>query len=567
MIRLETSKLKDLIKTWGKNLGDKSLNVEQGKLEIKDSESADVGDTTFNADILASAEVMLFNSRDDRDSDGIIGLEDENKDDLMKLGPQIEFGEGSAWLKYRFKGGLKGSGSLNVSALDISAAAGKSITFNSYRIHSPGENLMEAIQEDAESLRCIVKKDDIFKLENQEALSMQRTGTLEGNISLKWSDIFTGNLGGLCKLIGLDEIIKIDVGASAEVSFNWKLEDDFILVFTRLGDDRFRLGVKKAKSKKNGGALTCGLDVKLSNEEALENILENVYNALLGEKITLLEDILNKTDPGKALENQANLQEKEKQVISAIMDRLNLDCGEECLKSLTERLAKLKEDAKAAVKKLAEVKVKLGFSYEYNRIQTNATVLQAILSKEAVNAHHESLIKQKISGVLDGIKNNREDYVLEKFLNEKTLEIKEAWGASLGIGKWSLSGKDFKNIKYVTRENIHGHKQICYLGTRGYKDKVGDKTVRFNVDFNAEMNGLSRFGEPLAREFDYGLSLTWRWENPKLDDLPVIIDHAALWRAVTVNEDEDMAATLQQELDGKKDLEISSHLNYSAQIN
>lgn len=555
----------------GKRLDDKSIRSEPFKLGIEKPFSFEELGATFTIDVSASGEIQVINSPDDKDDDHIIGVPSKDEKDVAKLEPQIEYSNEWAWVKYGLnaglKGGIKDKSGIELKSIGFDLSAAKNVTLNSYRKHerSNDSTAEKDVLSDLNSFKFVTSLEDILALKIDEALSMQVGGFLKGGISLKWADIFTGNLGQLGKLIGVEEVIKIEVGASAEVSFNWSLEDDFVLVFSRVDDDKFRLGVKKARSKKMGNEISFGLSAKFADEDAIAEVLDNVYEGLVGEKLTKVEEILAKVNPEKFINDQ-KIGDNEKDIIIKVMERLKLNHLTDILDLLTEKLDKLKKDVKSAIEKIAKTKVELGFSYEYNRIETNATLLQAILNKKAVEKYHKSLIKQQLDGLLNDIRNNGDGVVLERFLNEKSLEIKEAWGASLGIGKWTLSGKDFKKIKSITRENINGNKQIIFLGTRGYEDRIGDKIVTFSVDFNAEMKRFSRFSEPFASEFDYDFYLLWRWQKPKIKDLPVILDHAALWKAFSTDEEGEYLAKLEEELHGKDDFEISCHLQFEPHV-
>ncbi len=561
----QTDLLNHLKDSANKELKDPSIPPAIGELELSAGKSFDVEKVTLSFDASTKLGLMLFNSSDDEDSDGIIGKKPGAEQDEMSLPPQIEFNADNAWLKYSLVGNAKASASSDtlLDYTDFDLKGGKTIAFNSYRIHEPGKKLKDELLNDLKSFKFIFLEEDVLKLKENESLSMRVNGIFRGNVAVSWSDIFTRSLGKIAKLANVDELVKIEIGPSITASFNWSIADDFIICFTKNKGGDFTLGVKKAKTKESTGQLAFKISAGFKDKEQVKKILTKIENKLIGEKISKIKDIIAKADVDSILSKQTKLNDTEKEIVQAVINKLKLNRYEDSLKKIRQEIEKWQTKIQSVIEDIASAQISMGLTYQYNRIQTDTTLFQAKLTPGAVKNYHKDLILSKFSRFIDACKNNENGIVLEKFLKEKTLTLSSSTGFSFGIGKWAIGGKELSTLKSVERSTISGQKKISYIGARGFEDYLGKKEVNFNVDFNADMPTYSKTKIPMTSEFDYSLSLSWLWKKPSIKDLGAIVDHAALWEIIKLDEEASLLTSLQEELKKKKLTEASCSVKFT----
>lgn len=555
-----------------KKLSDQSLEVEPVKFEKGASIKGPDG-MTFNIKAGATALMMLFNNKKDKDPDGIIGEPPGNgKDEELKLDPQIQFDNDFAWLKYRLEGGVKGSPEGKFLVFNWKAGAEKSAAFNWYRRHDKDDTVGAAIRDDLSHFRFVVRKNDILSLKKKEALSMHVLGRLDGKISMKWSDILTGILGKLSFNILASNFASVDVEDSLEGTFKWKIKDAFDIVFSKTENGEYRVAVKKSDCKTLGTNIGFGIAVKLDSK--LDDILKEVEEGVIGIPLSKLEGILEGLDLEKILEelDRGELGEDKKKLVVEVMNRLGLNWHSDKLKTLKKEINRIKKEfLPHNFLEVLDQQITAKLTYEYSRIKEKTTIFQAILSEKAVKKYHGFLIKQELNGLLDDIKTNGPDsgVRLEKLINQTSVTTREAWGFSLGFGKWTFGGKEVKELKEVTRFSMDERPKKSYLGSRRYQDMLGERVINFSVDFNAQMKDFAREKQARASEFDYSFFLLWEWKWKDLDDildnLLMIVDHAGVWKVVEPDygvDDKEVALELNKQLKDKSDLEVTCHLKF-----
>ena len=512
-------------------------------------------------------------AKKDADADGIIGEPTgDDEDEELKLSPQIRYDDDFAWLKYRIAGSVKGSPQGKFLVFDWEAGAEKSAAFCWYRRHDKNDTVGEAIPKDLKHFQFVVRTGDILALGKKEALSMHVFGRLDGKLSVKWSDLLTGMLGKLSFNILASNFAGVDVEDSLEGTFNWEIVDTFDMVFSSAENGKYRVAVKKSDSKTVGTTIGAGIQVKLDSK--LDDILKEVEEGVIGAPLHKLEGILEDLDLDNVLEklDRGELGEKKRKFLVEVMNRLGLNWYSDKLEILKKEIDRIKEEfLPHNFLKVLDQQVKARLTYEYSRIREKTTIFQAILSEEAVKKYHGSLIKQELNGLLEDVKTRGmgSGIQLEKLINQTSVTTREAWGFSLGFGKWAFGGKEIKELKEVTRFSLDQRPMKSYLGCRSYEDKLGERQIDFSVDFNAQMKDFAREKYARASEFDYGFYLLWKWQWQDRDDIlknfPMIVDHAGVWKVVDPDygiDDREVAVELIERLQDKSDLAVSCHLKF-----
>jgi hypothetical protein len=522
-------------------LGDKTL---------KDIVAAEVGydggtefeRITFTFDAGVNGLVRVCNSADDEDEeDGVLGLapreEGDDDDGVLRLAPPLAFDPESAWLKYRVKAFAKGSVGAKFSAAALKVEGEKGVVFADYRRHGRGESAAEAVLADLPALRAPFSADDAVSLPEGDALFYRVYGELSAGLTLDWSDVFTAGLTRLSGLLRAGEVIALRVSPSASVSFHVGLRDDFRLVFTKggpVGDtaETVRVSVLKSKSRELGVGAKLGVVAEFADPGAVEGVLSNVYEGLAGPLVGDVDALFAEAERAASLEAlPAELQEPAR----ALMSRLGLDPAADTLGELKEKWESLKSQVPGIIEQVAKTKVELGFTYEYLRVRTDDTLLQADLDAETFRRFHPDLLVCSLEGLTGWLRDNEAG--LKKYLRRQSVKRTKTWGFNLGISPFGFKagGRDKLETSRVIQENIRGGQRVAYDGLRSYEGEWNGDKVTFAADFKAEMQNFSTDGPAKTCEFEYGLSLNWQWDEGALgrDEFLNVLDHAQLWQVVS----------------------------------
>lgn len=494
----EWTKVRQRIEDFANQRLDGSLDLPSFKPKV---ETAVTRWTGVKLGLEASAEVsiQLLNRQAQKDEDGI--LRPRKKPRADEPPPQLTFQEGKAWLKYRLAGQLKLGLDATAGAVGLGLDLSKSVAFTDYRVHAPDELAKDALLADLGRLRFALDREDVLRLGDGEAVSFSTRGTLAGEITLTWADAFGVALGGIAKALdvaGTPLALTLDLGAT--VSARVTAEDDFVIVFSRSAD-RFRVALRKAKSR--GAAIQAKIAAGLHFDDPKK------VNAL----------------------------------IEQLVDRHVADLAK--VKEAREQVLKALEEA-------AEAKIAAGFTYEYSRIETSATLLEATLDPGSLRELHEQLVQGDCSGLLDRVQAADPEVELVQYLRRRETQWKRAWGFTLG----SLAGRDAVELRAVEEINAEDALRLSYLGVRNYKAKwLRDQEWKWCVDFKAQMKEFRL--RPSPKDFAYGLACELEWIKPTQKTFAECLDAAVLWGALASGES---GARKAAEALAKKDTEVRLEL-------
>ena len=506
----------------------------------------------FGLGVQGNASLTVFNSADDVDSDGVLGLpiEQETGFGTLSLPPQILFGGDGAWLKFRYSAKAKVQPGGTISpGIQFKVDGSKEVIFADYHVHSGSENTRTALLADARALRFAANVNDVFELKDREALLYQTRGELAASITLSWSDVFSSTLAGLSAFVKSGRLLAVEIAPTASVTFHVGLVDDFRLIFTRGDGDLVRVAVKKSSSREAGANASLGVVAKFANEDDIAEALTKLLEAVSGQAIADVEKVLSQA-------NLESLPSPLDRIAKALIERLGFGDVVSTIDALKTRWEALKSKIEAMIRKVAAAKVEAAFTYEYLRISTETTLLVANVERDIFKQVHNELLLCDLRDLLSRLEGN--PGAIETYLNEKTTKRTQAWGFTLGIGSWKLSGKDKKELIRVTQRNFAGQERIAFGGLRGYdSDFFGDK-ARWTVDFNAEMKDFSKTALPTACEFQYGLHFNWSWTEKTLkeDELRRYLDYAVIWRILTVDNVDEVIEKVKGSLNQKADVVV-----------
>ena len=475
--------------------------------------------------------IHAFNSEDDEDEDGVLG-EPAVEGPRGGLAPQLRLTPDDAFVKYRCAATVKATAAgTALSRLGFDFEGSAELVLADYQRHPRTADTRTVVLQGLTTLRSSLRLGDVLdELRPNEAVSQQFVGRLSAGVEVSWSDVFSGPIGPVARLAGMAAPLLIHVNAGATASARVSFTDDFILIVSRESDDRWRVGVRKARTRDAALALDLGVDVQLDQKQ-VEAVVGAVIDAVLGERLAKVEALVAS---GGALERLPDAQQK---LARALLERFGLSTTP-TLEALRDRVAAIKAGIAQAVAEVAQAKLRMGFAYEYRRVRQDTTIAQCVLTRAGLTAHHPELVRGKLGPTLADAAAGVNGASLERYLNERTLRTERSWGFSLSLGKWQAGSRDTKTITRVERTSAAGLRQHSFIGVRAYTE-TGEPKPKWSVDFAADMPAFSRSPSgPLMSEFQYGLSFAWFEDTKKLKEemLDAWLDLAVLWGACPESE-------------------------------
>ena len=481
-----------------------------------------------------SLAVHVFNSADDPDGDKVL-VADAAETPEGFLAPQLALTEEAAWLKYALKAGVDGAANATLASAGFDVEANAGVIFGDYRRHTRARPVAEALALDlAGGPRFATALEHVRSLSIGEAVSVRWLGKIKTRVEVSWSDVFAGPALSLGALTGVQGVIGINLTAAAQVAFSLEISDDFLVIFSRLSENEWRIGIRKGVSRGVGVEAGGGITAHFADPKAAEAVLTSVVEGVLGSSLSEVDTILQSV-------NLDRLSGTQKKAAASLIKRVGLKEGAS-LKDLADRVQSIRDRVHDAIKTIAKTKIELAFAYEYNRLDERTSLLQATLNQSRLDAHHAALIRGNLDPLTVDLAANVSGVRLESYLNEKTLTREHSWGFTLGIGKWvDVGGTDFKRVAKTERRNIEGRLQESYLGARGYKGRWVGESMSWHVDLKADMKGFAAGERPLVGEFDFGLHLVWIATQKSLsaDEGEQWLDGGVLWRVLAEADLED----------------------------
>ncbi|MGB3465637.1 MAG: hypothetical protein WBA74_10215 [Cyclobacteriaceae bacterium] len=520
-----TDQVPQLVK--GKLLKEKDLLTEPVDATATASFPIKTSAATFSIGASSQLRVALFNDIDDPDEANII-----NSDDPL-IAPDYST---SAALKYYLtvKAKANGAGTLKDIGFDLDAEG--LIETGLYTTHPNDEKIRDAVLKDLSSFPVIFRFEDISNLEAGKTLYLRSAGRLSAKMAVSWSDIFSKSIGKLAELIPEELSVDISIGASASATFDISVTDDFLYAVQKQDNGKLLVKIYKSDTTETSGKVSASVGASFADPDQLyqdlNKLADKFAESVTGKSTELVNELIEKSKANQlTAEESAYLQE--------ITNRLGIE-GENLTGQLTDRLDKLREQAKSIISTVATASVNLSFSYEYKRISTSQELLQAVFEEEVLSAYHDEFLRFKLKnflgktmeagGSIAGVE-------VQQYLHEKQITTNKSWGFGFSVAGKGFSGRDFENIDRVVRKNILEKQQVVIDITRGYESKWFGTNVSWLGNLNAEMDGFSVLDHPTMREFDYSLYLNmnyvWRPDEKKLREF---LDLGVLWQAVAQDE-------------------------------
>ncbi len=535
-----------------KALKDKDLLVEPKTLSADRSHPIEHDEVTFSIGADTGLIVQLFNDQDDKDDEKLINVDKE----LVS----IDY-DSLAFLKYSLFVHPKVKGSASLKDIGFELDTDQVIESGLYSLHDNTADIRSSVVRDLTSFKTVFKWEDIENLEDKNVLYLTTRGKLSAKVSVSWSDVISKSLNTIGSLLNLPEGITLDIDLTPSLSASYSLsvEDDFLYAICR-NDERYEVKLTKAISTDQTAKLKASIGAGFSDPDAVEEVLGQLLGEVIESATGCAQDKIEELIE-KAIDGITN--EGENELISEIIERLDLEEKANPGEALKEYIDQLEEKAKEIIGEVAKASVKLSFSYEYQRLSSQKELLRASFSKTTLERYHNKFLKFKLGDFVDDYSVYTEDDVnVLSYINEKKVTVKQSWGFGFSLGKKALfSGKDYVNNNEVVRKNIEGKQQVALDTIRGYKSELGVQE-RWQGNLAAEMPSFSKTETPTMREFQYSLALQLQTirDIRQESHLMYFLDLGVLWGAIEANEVDRLFLKYYGLLKGQQDVSLEAKM-------
>jgi hypothetical protein len=494
-------------------LGDSSLSLQLASAKVTmpvHLASSIPVEFTFEAG--ADFWVVALNGKCGPDAHGVVAATGANTPDGA-FTPLLRLTSSDAWLKYVCDANVKASVGADVGAVRFTGGAGATVTLVDYRHHTSDSKLLSAATADLLGQRVAVIRDHVAGLTPGDAVAFETRGELTAAVDIEWCDVFTSEIGRLARLLKTAAPIALSFQTGATCSVKVGVTDTFLVVFARDVDGGpLRVGIAKAAVKDLDVNAGVSIAAQIASGNPIEQVLDDVVAGLLGTVKDRLAALLDHAGTG-------TMTAADNQLAPTIVDRLKL-AGVSAIQS---GVAALKQAAFDEIKAIVETKVKVAFAYEYHRVDATTTVFECTIPGPLTDELHGALI----GGNIDlAFSQPAAVVVVTRYLNDRKTTTTHAWGFTLGLAKWSIFGRDRRQIERVTRyDALKKTVWRSYIGSGGYERT----NLTWAADFKADATAFS--AQPLVRDYDLGLHLAWTRDKQTFEDgdLERALDFAALW--------------------------------------
>jgi len=477
-----------------------------------------------------AARIQAFHDPHTIDPEGI--LSDPNDKAAHEIfPPQLELDGEHAWLKVLYEGELRAGAGIDLGSVGFNFDTSRRLQVTDYRRYDADAITMPTVLDHLTTPRFALRAADAHRLGTGDCITMRFIGEVGAEVTLSWADILSSQFGNLGAVLGTDQVVPLKISAGLKLTASVRFTDDFIFAVSRKVADSLQVAVRKAEQRKDGFSFEASVVIEFNDAEQVRDALAEIVEAHVGEPYEQITRLLESNVVGQlngvqttvllALLKKAGLPEE----IPAGVNELRELIGE-----VKDWLALLEKSVQDTIEKIATAKVSAGFKYEYSRTATHSALLEATIDDAVYDAHHDDLKRGRLEGLLAAIQSDEDGVALVSYLERDTLETSKSWGFTLGIGRWSLFGKDDEDVVRIIDKNLAGRQKFAYQAARSYTGGFGGEELTWAVDFKADMDHFSENELPTMDEFQLGTSLTWYHEvRVSADEIERLIDGASLW--------------------------------------
>ncbi len=512
------------------------------------------------------AVIDVFNGPGDEDPAGVFGAppDEGSKPTAFELRAPIHFAAGSAWLAYRASARVEADGGFEAAKFGFASEAdgAASILFHDYRRHPAEDLVAAAVARDLATPRFVISASDVRALSPGEALALEVSGKLSAALTLKWSDVFTGNIGALSALLAPGEDLGVKVGASLRASFKVGIEDHFLVVFSRRKPGEIEVAVRKSDRDRFGLRAAARVSVRFADRAQTEEALRAAIEALLGAPLEQVRAILAKPRVG-------DLDPRERAAAETLVDRLGLEGRRLRLDSLRKKVEQLEAQATELVAKMAKQQVRFGLDFDYSRTRTDEALIEATFDEKRLgggfDARHRAMLGGDFESVLeDGASGAANGVTLHRFLQQETVKRTKSWGVSLDLGDiLRMGGKARSYVRETMRRDRRlDRSRFSFTAIEGYAGTWGRETCEWKTTLTAWSREWTPGEAPAADALNYSLGFLVRYGKRGLSSREAgrLVDLAVLWGSVTAGGAPAARERLERVARDRGDVEISFQL-------
>jgi hypothetical protein len=491
-----------------RRLGD-DLATRIARVKVREPHSGHTGKVSYRLAENLAFQVDLFNERSDRDKvHGIVGrvprrISPKN----FRWYPLIEIGKSGAWLKYTTTAGIRSSLKSGPD-MPLGLKANEAVEHFYYHKHRRNKLLLTAVSGDLADLKSAFSLQDILSLDESQAVGIAASGRLRMSIEFRWSDLLASGMTRLAGLLSSSGPVAIDLPGDASVEFELDIRDAFRLVFLRGPDQSIRVAVRKSKADSVKAALNAGFDVKFARPSEIVRILDNAVSGLLGLSPDKFRSAVETLNDRISLER---LSSPEKDLLESLVEHLGLDDEFEKVPDVLGALNDIEAKVTSTITEIARLRVAMSFAYDYSRMETDASIYEGDFKRSAMERLYPDLLAGRFQVLLADAKRHPGEIGTVRFLNEKSLVIRHSIGLSLGLGDWSVSGKESTVYRFLTQENSGKALRHSLLGSRRYVGKYFGPLESTFVEFRGDMPEFKPAGEVIGvQDFRFGLAVIYQ---------------------------------------------------------
>lgn len=525
-------------------MGDADLPVALAEGSAEAGVSFRDGVLRATADGTASVALHVFNDKGDRDDGRVLGVRrraagPREADDLR---PLLLKATGKAWLRIALEADAEAVARATRGSLAVRAEAGRNARLLSYRRHAPDESCAAAIGADLARFASALSLDDVLALGVGNACAVEAEGRLSASASVSWSALLSAAVAAIGGLAGRDrDAFLVEVPAAADASLAVSIEDGFSIGFARQhasGDRAFRVVLQRHRDGDRKVEAAVGVEAGFADPEAVARVVAGVLADALDAPAEALRAIREAT-------SFDTLPKRQRAVAKALAERLGI-ADNAPLDALRERLKDVDARFAGRLETLAGTRAGLLLEAEYRRLASDAVLLEAELSEDALRRLHPALLALDTDAVFANV---AVDAGAVSLLRDRVVERLHGWSIGASLGSWfELESKQQRKDRVVERRRIDAEGDRTrreYLGATRYTARVNGWSTAYGATFEAVDAGD---GAGMACALDL-----W-WEEGRLradaGGLARIVDDAVLWGVIAGDGASSLLARLREALHG-----------------
>ncbi|MBD8489479.1 hypothetical protein IFO69_12055 [Echinicola sp. CAU 1574] len=498
---------------------------EAYKLDVLDiNESLNIGGKSIQliGSLNIGPRIFVFNDPEDNTRD-----EEEDEHDIVQNKATEEEVlvvpnyDSHAIIQYGIGVSIKAGVPLEQLGFSLSGSA--KVRACTYKLHPREHSLLKAATHDLKKFPWIFSLNELKNLKNNEVCTLEFAGELSSALEVSWSDLYSGSLMGISKIMKSASPIALEVDAGATVRFDFGIQDHFVLVIKRVSGSEFQVGVKKNKKQSLGASAQIGISASLAEKD--HGVLEKVLDGLLEQYLQKAKAEINKV---LAKANMQDLNAEQLETVEKMAEMVGLGPVSNKFMEVKQRWESFLERLRNTIAQFVKAKIELGVSYEYSQIRTENCFMVGTLSESALENYHADLIKFKLKDLL---KDKSDGVVIKKFLQEKGYQRKRGFGFDLKVAQKGIGIDHDSSIEILERYNEQiGFLHLVTKSDKSYEGEFFGETFKWTAGLQAETKGFVY--SPKISDLSCQLHLGFEWsENKKLEEgeIKKIADTAVLW--------------------------------------